>query len=285
MLRSHPKHKNTSILLVEGPSDQAFFRNLVWREVKIIACEGKTNVLYATELLIERNLSGILGVVDDDFDSYLPNEVLEKFSQPVKKKMKSRIYHTDTHDLETMLIRSYALEKFLNIYAEPQRLQEFRNRFEMEFIDQIGDLTSIIGKFKLLNLREKWQLSFKKLRFGKFIDSKHIGINIERFLREVFRRSEHATVDQEEVLKTYLEIKEREYIPWKISSGHDYMQILLLCLQDYFGIPHKIKRFEKVHQIEDILILSYEYDFFRNTHLYEQMLNWEQKHPDFQLFN
>ncbi|MCY3412230.1 MAG: DUF4435 domain-containing protein [Candidatus Heimdallarchaeota archaeon] len=283
MLRSHPLHKKHAILLVEGPSDTIFFKNLLNPELVIISCEGKTNVLFTLEKVVIRNIRAVIAILDSDLDYFIPNPTMLKIDKHNRKNIRKILFYTDSHDLETMLLDSFAFDKFIQMYAEPKRIEKIEKN--------IGDLRNHlleqaykIGLLKLLSLQNNWHLSFKKINYDSFFDYKTLTLLEEKAIDEILKQSSNSNADKNEILKCYRNENKHAFDPWLITSGHDMMKILLKSLKYNLGIKHKMENFNKTYQIEDVLILSYEFSFFSHTRLFEHLTEWEEENYPYRVF-
>ncbi|WP_310429004.1 DUF4435 domain-containing protein, partial [Chamaesiphon sp. VAR_48_metabat_135_sub] len=97
-----------SFLLVEGSTDKVFYERFTdCDRCKLRVVSGKPSskklVIRVLEILDEDNFPGVLGIVDADFDRCL---------SPLLDRSPNLIL-TDTHDLETLIIQSPALDKLL----------------------------------------------------------------------------------------------------------------------------------------------------------------------------
>ena len=92
-----------SFLIAEGDTDTRVWENLVdSTKCCVENAFNKDNAVKVLNILEQANFAGVLAVVDADFD------ILEK-TVPLSRNL----LLTDTHDLETMLLKSPALEKVL----------------------------------------------------------------------------------------------------------------------------------------------------------------------------
>ena len=60
-----------AVMIVEGPGDARFWELRRHRRCELIEGEGKTNVVESIVRLGRLNCQGVLGIVDDDYDSLL----------------------------------------------------------------------------------------------------------------------------------------------------------------------------------------------------------------------
>ena len=89
-----------ALLLVEGVNDVRFWKTRRHDTCQVVEGEGKKNVVGAICRLDAEDVHGVLGVVDDDFDSVMG---VSHGTQ--------NLVTTDAHDLECLLCRSPALEQ------------------------------------------------------------------------------------------------------------------------------------------------------------------------------
>jgi hypothetical protein len=103
---------------VEGPQDSRFYKRFIDLEnCHATVAHNKENVVSAIRLLNEAGFVGALGIVDADFDH------LDHIELPSKD-----IVRGDCHDLESMLIRSNALDAMLHEFASPEKLTKFESK-------------------------------------------------------------------------------------------------------------------------------------------------------------
>jgi hypothetical protein len=122
MMRNYPGNVSLAFLIVEGTTDKNLYQTYVnTTTCQIIPADGRDNVKNLLTILERESFKGVLAIVDADFD------VLEE-----QAPHSPHLLFTDTHDLETMLIQSPALEKVLAELGSPQHLkrkiEEFSNR-------------------------------------------------------------------------------------------------------------------------------------------------------------
>ena len=103
-----------SFLIVEGKTaDFRFYRRFIDEQrCQIVPAHGKTNACDAITILEEDEFPGVLALVDADFWR------LEGIDTP-----SSNVFLTDSHDLESMIVKSQALEKVLSRFSTPAGIQ------------------------------------------------------------------------------------------------------------------------------------------------------------------
>ena len=110
MIRSE---RTCSCLLLEGADDHRMYRKFVDdKRCEIFTAFGKEKVLTILNTLENENLPGILAIVDADFD------MIED-----KPPASPNIFFTDTHDLETMILKSPALEHFFYEHGSKEKIE------------------------------------------------------------------------------------------------------------------------------------------------------------------
>jgi hypothetical protein len=103
-------------LLVEGSTDKLFYSNLVNEKqcrivVTIAGSSRKKRAIEVLTVLEKSDFPGILAIVDADFDH------LESIVYP-----NQNLFLTDTHDSETMMLRSSALERILAEHGSENKI-------------------------------------------------------------------------------------------------------------------------------------------------------------------
>jgi len=106
-----------TFLIVEGSTVQRFYQFIVDREKKhclVIKADNRQNAIDALNNLEQTQFMGVLAIVDADF------EVLK---QAVPSS--DNVLLTDSHDLETMIFKLPALDKFLGAYGSEEKIEKF----------------------------------------------------------------------------------------------------------------------------------------------------------------
>ena len=103
---SRMSHKG-AFLLVEGKDDMRFWTPRRHMDCKLVDGEGKQNVIRGIQKLDAANFTGVLGIVDSDYDTLNGINIESK-----------NLLATDAHDLECLLCRSSSLDKILAEYGD-----------------------------------------------------------------------------------------------------------------------------------------------------------------------
>jgi hypothetical protein len=264
MLRSDPAWKRCSFLLVEGTSDKTFYARLIDATMcSVEVANGKQQALDVLRILEQDSVAGVLAIVDADFD------VLEG-----KLTESTNVLLTDTHDLETMLLCSPALDKLLEEYGSQEKLAQ------KDIRTILLECGKPVGYLRWVSLREQAALNFEKLDFARFLSKKELRVNERELVRVLKSRSQSRYTEED--LHTFLqELRQDTHDPWHVCCGHDLIEILSVGLRSAWGSWRAQDVAPDV--LERSLRLSYEAPFFVQTRLYESLRVWGETHTPFRV--
>ncbi len=252
-------------VIVEGNTDIRLYGKFVRRDVSMIPGHSKSNVLSAMNELSNRGMNEAMGIVDGDFDRILDieREIVD-------------VFHTDTHDLETMIIRSRALDAVLQEYAKEEDVRRLELARGKGIRQLLLEAAMPLGALVLISVRGGLGLRFKGCHFEKFID-RSLHNDLDSMISDVLHNSNfHVTIDQKE-LRTRLERElKMGHDPWQLVRGHDMVSILLIGLLRSFG-DYNARDLDK-GALGGALRLAYSYQMFSRTELHHSMTGWELRH-------
>lgn len=280
MLRGEYRAKSRSVptcLIVEGDSDARVYSNFV-DETKcfLVIAHGKA-IAIASLTLLERDGrfgGGVLAIVDADFD------LLMSVHPP-----SDNLLLTDTHDLETMILKSPAFTKFMRTFVPADKV-----RFVAQLAENarrtIVDLARPIGCLRWFSEREGLSLKFDSIYFPTFIDRHKLTVNTRKMISEVLRRSPVPPLAESELQRETENLAKQGHDPWCVCHGHDAMCILVLTLPKLlstFTPRDRRSEFERrLHdragergKLEGTLALCYEFRHFKQTQLCASVRHWE----------
>jgi Protein of unknown function (DUF4435) len=251
-----------TFLLVEGKFDRTFYERFVDRAVcQIEAVSGKPSsklrAIAVLDILEKSSFLGVLGIVDADFDRLEAS----RHSSP-------NLLRTDTHDLETMLLDSPALDKLLAEFGSPEKITKF------------GDVRAAlvaagmsIGYLRWISQCNRLSLTFNDIKFSKFINEQSLQIDELKLIQEVKNKSQALALDNRELQQRLTNQKNDSHDPWQVCCGHDLVEILSLSLRKVIGTkkPTDVES----DSLERALRLAYEEAYFRKTQLYAAIEQWE----------
>ncbi|MCZ8065714.1 MAG: DUF4435 domain-containing protein [Microcystis sp.] len=255
-------------LIVEGHSDKLIYERLVNKqEVRITIASGKNNAIKALSILEKENFCRVFAVIDADFS---------RIEQQIPDS--NNLFLTDEHDLEMMLIKSAAFDKLLKERGSEEKIAAFSK----DIRETLLKLGQEIGKLRLLSLRNKLDLKFEGLKFGKFIDKEKLSINIDELIRSIKNHSQKLSLDEQQIKQDLSVISDENHDPWQLCCGHDFISILASALCKVLGTwnANDLKK----EDLERELRLAYELSYFYQTQIYQLMVNWQSNHHPYKIF-
>ncbi|MEA5528120.1 DUF4435 domain-containing protein [Dolichospermum sp. UHCC 0684] len=258
-----------TFLLVEGSSDKTFYERFVDKlgcELVITAGKpsSKQRAIAILEILEKSNFQGILAIVDADFDRLQNTSVTSP-----------NLLRTDTHDLETMLIQSPALEKVISEFGSEEKITQL-NRDIREVLISVG---IAIGHLRYISQSDGLNLTFEGITFSKFIDEKNWQFNEVKLIQEVKNKSQAFYLKDEDLEKRLITEKSNNQDYWQVCCGHDLVEILSLGLRKAIGTNKTVD--VEANSLERNLRLAYEVAYFYKTQLYLAIRQWETNNQPF----
>ena len=258
-----------TFLIVEGESDRNGYKHLIDTEsCRIIPAHGKENALDALDILEEDDFPGVLAVVDADFWR------LEGI-----KPSSPNLFITDTHDLETMILKSPALEKLLTEFGSTTKIEKLTQQLGKDIRDILLDGGVRIGYLRWISHKEKLSLKFEGIVFSRFIDNETLKLDTTKMITEIKNKSRGRGPNEEDLQKSVSELTDSNHDPWDVCCGHDLVFILSIGFRKALGSQQV-----KSELIEKSLRLAYGAAYFFATQLYESLRMWEKANTSFQIF-
>jgi Protein of unknown function (DUF4435) len=268
-IRLRREISSSTFLLVEGSSDKIFYERFVDKLVcELEIATGKIRVINVLEILDKSNFSGVLGIVDADFD------LLESLSHN-----SPNLLLTDTHDLETMLINSPALDKVVREFGSEEKIAKFGTNVRTVLVEA----GISIGYLRWISQCDRLDLTFNGIKYSKFIKEQSLQIDELELIKEVKNKSQMLSLDNKDILQRIAEQKSNNHDCWQVCCGHDLVEILSLGLRKAIGTM-KSSEIEP-DSLERSLRLAYEEVYFRQTQLYSNIRQWESKNVSFQVLS
>ncbi|OBQ36078.1 MAG: hypothetical protein AN485_12225 [Anabaena sp. MDT14b] len=258
-----------TFLLVEGSSDKTFYERFVDKlSCELVITAGKPSskqrAITILEILEKSNFQGVLAIVDADFDRLqnIPD------TSP-------NLLRTDTHDLETMLIKSSALEKVISEFGSEEKITQL-NRDIREVLISVG---VAVGYLRYISQSDGLNLTFEGITFSKFIDEKNWQFNEVKLIQEVKNKSQAFYLKDEDLEKRLITEKSNNQDYWQVCCGHDLVEILSLGLRKAIGTNKTVD--VEANSLERNLRLAYEVAYFYKTQLYLEIRKWETNNQPF----
>lgn len=251
-----------AILVVEGLDDRLFYRKF-YNNTKFYVAHGKPNVTALMLLLTQRDIPGVIGILDADFE-HLDGVPCAP-----------GCLRTDTHDLETMIMRSPALEHVIREYL-PQEDEEEGDVEPQEDVQErvtkaIRDLLHLgsqLGFYRWASATQKLSLIFDNLPYSDFILEKTWSWHQDGLHRALTRRPSRL----QEALERLPELRACAPDPYQLCCGHDLVEILSIGLQRV--VAQRRPAEVKPEILERDLRLAFDTSFFQKTDLYTSLQSW-----------
>jgi hypothetical protein len=258
-----------AFLLVEGEDDKKLFKNFVDAASCVIQIAyGKPNVLGALAILEQDSFRGVLAIADADFahlEGQLPHS--------------PNLIWTDTHDLETMLLASPALDRLLSERGDEDRLAGFLQSAGSDVRAALLKLGAPVGYLRWLSQREKMSLLFEGLPFDDFLSEKTLMLNEGALLRVLQSRSGKGVLIEADIQSKIALLKNVEHDRWQVCCGHDLVSVLSIALVRVFGANKDAD--VKPGRLEESLRLAFTAADFKGTRLWAAIRAWEDQNPPF----
>ena len=258
--KNHPSVKDKVFVLLEGKTDIKLFRNIFNPDKTYITqINGKEKLKQALEILQNEGYSKIFGIKDSDFDN-LEHITYENIN----------LFITDYADMEIHMIESSAFESIINEFASENCYEIFLDNLKENLYNE----TISIGYIRWFNEKLSKSINFKRLNYENFINKSecNISIDLNKLINEVVNISSLNKQEIENEIKN-LKLISDDYL--QICNGHDITKILAYLL-NHQGNSDKTNI--KQERIEEALRLSYSFNDFQKTILYNNLDNWQQQH-------
>lgn len=249
-------------VLVEGPTDRAFFRIFIQKKHSIKPCSGKKHVTRALKTINSTHPNRVIGIVDADF-------------WPINKDKPDihNLFITDTHDVESLVIKSDAFEKTILNCCDFEKIE--RN-FSGKSTDQIRRMilaeVSKIGKIRLANEMHSLGIKFSSLNFEKFVNPDTLQINVEQLVEHIIEES-NTTASKEDIMVWVRDEHAASCDPWLIVCGHDMVSFLVTGLNKQLGW----KQDYNVDDVEAAMRQAFESRHFQETKLCKELHDWSKE--------
>ena len=190
-IRQDRQQHKFPILLVEGNRDKAFWDAMLTKpRLRVFSAGGRDRLIEVARELGQRPVSKAICFADRDFN----DEWAEHIGSAV-------LYFSDGADLDSMLISSPALERFISIYGAPAKLLEFggpesaASAMRDRFSQQLGPLS----KLRRGSAVERSGISFKDVPLEKSVDKANMTLDINSFVDRLFSNRKTGTATRADI--------------------------------------------------------------------------------------
>jgi len=285
VLYSNKERGKTFIFLEAGKIDECFEKFFDEENVHIIMSCGKDNVVKCMTKLEERMkgkpIKNYLGIIDRDFDFIYFKETIEAYPE--------NLFETDTHDQETMIFRSEALEDFLIAHADGEKLARFEKRQNKDIRDIILDSAATIGSAVCVTLEDpiKGKIKAKNRRLPSlnflmderdlknYLIQDTLEIDLEEFFQDYNFANQYnfKLIEPHQITEKSAQLSPDQ--KWEVANGHHMSSILAVGVNQLFGkIENHGKDLDR-RFVEKQMARLYTLKLFINTRLYGSIRSWE----------
>ncbi len=265
MLLKHPSFKGKIVAVLEGDTDIRLFRSLMDEShIKIESAVGKSSL---SEIICdlssdEEYSKRLFGICDADFMRVIGESV-----------NCDSIFLTDTHDAETMIINSPAVDALISEYA---RSEESATILREGLVKNAMDAAYELGIFRYITHINNLNINFKGLRVDLYsnLSNLEIIIDLAALVESLITRSPNLgeQIDAEYLLEKYNEYSDDAFEQLQFCNGHDVTKFMSYILSQRH-LSNDIQLSQE--KVERSLRLSYGAEYFRNTKLYDLLDNWK----------
>lgn len=261
-----PAHSG-AFLVVEGAADARFWRPRRHEDCEIVDGEGKQNVIGGVRRLDEERFGGVLGIVDDDYDSLTGADV------PT-----GNVVRTDAHDLECLLCRSSALDKVLAEYGDESKIRRFEAAAGVDVRGALLDRALVFGRLRLAAALDDLDLDGSAICVPRFVDGHTWTVDGDGLVRAATRGGAPSARDA--VMRCITRLPRAD--PWRVVRGHDVVEILKIGLRRVLGdVGHGVGD----EQISGILRAGFEPPDLQATTLWKDVRTWEAANVPFRILD
>jgi hypothetical protein len=264
-------HKG-SIIIVEGGKDARLFKKFFDNcQCITYPAYGKKNVIEVMPLL--HRYKGILGIVDSDFSR------IDGLPCP-----SPNLIRTDSHDIETMILHSRALESILSEYADQSRLDVLEQQRGKELRQILLESAQYIGYLVYYSNKKAKNWSFEALPFSQFIVSDTLEVDKKNLIETLKKNNPSKIIEADLLLDELNNYNPKDYDPWQMCRGHDLVNILFIGLTQTF-VAQDRPPVSHPQVLESHLRVAFSDEVFKNSNLYSDIRSWETSNQPFIILN
>ena len=263
-------HKG-AIIIVEGQKDTRalggiFDPALVNLEISY----GKGNLLEALDLLEDEGFEGVLAIADADFDRI--DGVVHQLDN---------LFLADGHDIDMTIATSPALERYLEEFADPDKLEAFKANCDTTLVEALCGSLAYLSTCRWVSEKNNLMLDFKSLEFD-FINQADLSCD-EVSLRRVLVAGSPATCITTDQLRQIVEAQSSSKVDQcELCNGHDFCTILGIAMRTLLGKLSGTQTYGS--SVEGVLRLTFNFGDLKSTQLFAGLLEWEKENSGYPLF-
>ena len=262
---------NKTVIVVEGDDDVRLFSKFVSEQTLVQKSKegGWTEVLKVLEACPDEH---VIGIRDADFTELISVD---------KKHTNRRMFHTDCHDAEMMVI-SVSWESIFHEYLWSKGLDK------NDLLTKIFESLIPLSCLKLQNEREGLKLHFEGIGLANFFDGNTFVFDMKNYLVSLNKKSKNKTkiieendiepleniINEKRNSKTVKKLYEHNLMKfyWCFINGHDFLQCCAICARQH----HDTKDVND-KQIARSSRMAYSIEKFSKTDLYKSIKEYTEK--------
>ena len=182
-------------------------------------------------------------------------------------------------DLETMLVRSPALESLLIEFGSRKKLLELPS----EVREVIISAAKPMGCLRIHSLIKGLGLKFDSIRHRAFVNAETLEVDRHALVDQVKRQSQRLGVECRPLLETIRSREESAADDWAVCCGDDLIALLGVGLRKMFGTNNagEVARDKLVRSLR----LGYSEGEFRGSRMYRDLIEWATRNPGFEVLS
>ena len=199
-------------------------------------------------------------VLDRDFDFLLKLNIINE-----------KIFYTDFHDLDIMLIQAESFEKFLCYDCKAEYVDNFKAKYNItELKDYIFNVAKDLGKLRLFSYSDSYNFKFRSIDFKNFINKDDLSLDIEKLIAEVKNKSQMPKLNEKEIIDKLSKISDIDLC--LLNSGHDIICILSEGMKNAISKNSNNKYTHDV--IQDKFLYGCNIEKFKQYNLYKDLKSY-----------
>lgn len=252
-----------SLMVLEGDSDSKFFSRRLSRDhSQIVVAGGKQTVCGAVLGVYGKGQSGVLGVVDDDYDSIC--------GVPIPSK---HIVCAETRDIEVLLLASPALELVVNELGTLAKIRLFEKTHGTTVREALVTRSLVFGKLRWLDRQNAWKLKFDNCSPWRFGDVSNWAIDEVSLIAHVSQELKMLPSDLAALLAATPAVNANI-----VLHGRDTINVLSMGLRGTLGNQQHSE--EKICQA---LRLAFDDAMAAGTLLFQRIKKWETENAPYRV--
>lgn len=251
--------KSKSIVLVEGGTDIKRFKPYVDSgRCILVNCWGRQKAVEAVHLLQQRPPSGIVALIDADFDR-MQNQLSND----------KRIIYSERHDFDLDWITIDILDLYLEQVGDEGKVAAQGG--PAAIFDKIVDGLRPISGARYLNAQRKIPYKVSSLNAGDYFAG--FAVDIDKYIDDLVAKSNINNKQKADLKKDIEVAAQGGHNSLQFTNGHDFHCALGASLRSELGSRKEAQSYGSECEIH--FRLAFNGEKFKETTLYKDILNWE----------